>query len=299
MLLNESNEMPEFEDHYRVESNMDLFGPHSFGDIIDSDQFTSLFYGQEPGESGKKLNQEKIQTENKQTDMTSLAKMEEDIINKSSENNIFQENNLFLDDFIAPEKKEPKKLLGRKTKFDTEEREHSKFKEDNVMRKIKSHFFKFIPEYVNLSLPPEHKKFLKIDKGVNQELKRDFNVELMKKTIGDIFTENTICGRYSETKNGENYNAELVEEIYRNNEELEAIEKLKQTYKQVLDYFRINHFQKFIDEMYNKQIKSGENEANAQRYVDLLTNLLTNYESWFTDKSPRGPKKSLLKSKKL
>ena len=51
--------------------------------------------------------------------------------------------------------------------------------------------------------------------------------------------------------------------------------------------------------MYNKQIKSGENEANAQRYVDLLTNLLTNYESWFTDKSPRGPKKSLLKSKKL
>lgn len=167
------------------------------------------------------------------------------------------------------------------------------------MRKIKSHFFKFIPEYVNSSLPPEHKKFLKIDKGVNQELKRDFNVELMKKTIGDIFTENTICGRYSETKNGENYNAELVEEIYRNNEELEAIEKLKQTYKQVLDYFRINHLQKFIDEMYNKQIKSGENEANAQRYVDLLTNLLTNYESWFTDKSPRGPKKSLLKSKKL
>ena len=120
MLLNKSDEMPEFEDHYRVESNMDLFGPHSFGDLIDSDQFTSLFYGQEPGESGKKLNQEKIQTENKQTDMTSLAKMEEDIINKSSENNIFQENNLFLDDFIAPEKKEPKKLLGRKTKFDTE-----------------------------------------------------------------------------------------------------------------------------------------------------------------------------------
>jgi hypothetical protein len=300
MFPNDNDEMPILDYHYRVESNMDLFAPHSLGDLIDSDQLTNLFYGQEPGESGKKFNPEiKIQTENKQTAITSLVKKEEDVISISFENNIFQENNLLEDNFIEPEKKEPKKLLGRKTKNDTEEREHTKFKEDNIMRKIKSHFFKFIPDYVNSSLPPEHKKFLKIDKGVNQELKRDFNVELMKKTIGDIFTENTICGRYSETKNGENYNAELVEEIYRNNEELEAIEKLKQTYTQVLDYFRKNHLKKFQDEIYNKQIRSGETESIAKRYTNLLISLLANYESWFTDKSPRGPKKSLLKNKKL
>lgn len=288
----------DYEDKYNngfIVSDPDITCHQSLEDLFGNpEQLNNLLSGPSELIDEKKFSVEnKLQTENKHTANTSLVKKdEENIVN--SINNIIS-----IDILPKTEKKEPKSFLGRKTKGDTEEREHSKFKEDNVMRKIKSHFFKFIPDYVNSSLPPEHKKFLKIDKGVNQELKRDFNVELMKKTIGDIFTENTICGRYSETKNGENYNAELVEEIYRNNEELEAIEKLKQTYKQVLDYFRINHLQKFIDEMYNKQIKSGENEANAQRYVDLLTNLLTNYESWFTDKSPRGPKKSLLKSKKL
>ena len=115
-----------------------------------------------------------------------------------------------------------------------------------------------------------HKRFLKIDKKVNQELKKDFNVELMDKKLKDIFIEFPICGRYSEAKNGENHNAELIKEIYENNEETEAIEKLEQTYIQVLDCFRKNNLEKFRDDILNKEIKNGEKESRAKMYVNQL-----------------------------
>ena len=66
-----------------------------------------------------------------------------------------------------------KKLLGRKCKRNPEERKHNKFYEDNKMRKIKSYYLKFIPQYVNSSLSHEHPQFLKIGKDVNEELKKD------------------------------------------------------------------------------------------------------------------------------
>ena len=52
-----------------------------------------------------------------------------------------------------------KKLLGRKKKGDEQEREHTKFSDDNKMRKIKTYFNHFIHNYVNSSLSPGHKKY--------------------------------------------------------------------------------------------------------------------------------------------
>ena len=284
-----------------MQSNIDIntFGPHSFGDMFENpEQLNNLFYGPSLSADDKKFCLEnKIQTENKHTANTSLEKKEEE---EEEENNSHLLDNFVSIDIIQKtKKKEPKNFLGRKTKGDNEEREHSKFKEDNQMRKIKSYFLKFLPDYVNSSLSLEHMKFLKIDKTVNQELKKDYNVDLMQKTLKKIFAENPICGRYSQQKNNENYNAELVEEIYEKNEETEAIEKLNQTYIQVLDIFRKNNLQQFKDDILQKEIKNGENKSTAEMYVNQLVKLLFNYESWFNDKSPRGPKKSLLKNKKL
>jgi len=286
----------DYEDKYNngfIVSDPDITCHQSLEDLFGNpEQLNNLLSGPSELIDEKKFSVEnKIQTENKHTANTSLVKKdEENIVN--SINNIVS-----IDILPKTEKKEPKSFLGRKTKGDTEEREHSKFKEDNQMRKIKSYFLKYIPDYVNSSLSFVHKRFLKIDKKVNQELKKDFNVELMDKKLKDIFIEFPICGRYSEAKNGENHNAELIKEIYENNEETEAIEKLEQTYIQVLDCFRKNNLEKFRDDILNKEIKNGEKESRAKMYVNQLVKLLFNYESWFTDKSARGPKKSLLKEK--
>ena len=286
----------DYEDKYNngfIVSDPDITCHQSLEDLFGNpEQLNNLLSGPSELIDEKKFSVEnKLQTENKHTANTSLVKKdEENIVN--SINNIVS-----IDILPKTEKKEPKSFLGRKTKGDTEEREHSKFKEDNQMRKIKSYFLKYIPDYVNSSLSFVHKRFLKIDKKVNQELKKDFNVELMDKKLKDIFIEFPICGRYSEAKNGENHNAELIKEIYENNEETEAIEKLEQTYIQVLDCFRKNNLEKFRDDILNKEIKNGEKESRAKMYVNQLVKLLFNYESWFTDKSARGPKKSLLQEK--
>ena len=286
----------DYEDKYNngfIVSDPDITCHQSLEDLFGNpEQLNNLLSGPSELIDEKKFSVEnKLQTENKHTANTSLVKKdEENIVN--SINNI-----VTIDILPKTEKKEPKSFLGRKTKGDTEEREHSKFKEDNQMRKIKSYFLKYIPDYVNSSLSFVHKRFLKIDKKVNQELKKDFNVELMDKKLKDIFIEFPICGRYSEAKNGENHNAELIKEIYENNEETEAIEKLEQTYIQVLDCFRKNNLEKFRDDILNKEIKNGEKESSAKMYVNQLVKLLFNYESWFNDKSARGPKKSLLKEK--
>ena len=286
----------DYEDKYNngfIVSDPDITCHQSLEDLFGNpEQLNNLLSGPPELIDEKKFSVEnKLQTENKHTANTSLVKKdEENIVN--SINNI-----VTIDILPKTEKKEPKSFLGRKTKGDNEEREHSKFKEDNQMRKIKSYFLKYIPDYVNSSLSFVHKRFLKIDKKVNQELKKDFNVELMDKKLKDIFIEFPICGRYSEAKNGENHNSELIKEIYENNEETEAIEKLEQTYIQVLDCFRKNNLEKFRDDILNKEIKNGEKESRAKMYVNQLVKLLFNYESWFTDKSARGPKKSLLKEK--
>ena len=181
-------ESPDYEDKYNngfIVSDPDITCHQSLEDLFGNpEQLNNLLSGPSELIDEKKFSVEnKFQTENKHTANTSLVKKdEENIVN--SINNI-----VTIDILPKTEKKEPKSFLGRKTKGDTEEREHSKFKEDNQMRKIKSYFLKYIPDYVNSSLSFVHKRFLKIDKKVNQELKKDFNVELMDKKLKDIFIE--------------------------------------------------------------------------------------------------------------
>lgn len=183
-----------------------------------------------------------------------------------------------------------KKLLGRKCKRSPEERKHNKFYEDNKMRKIKSYYLKFIPQYVNSSLPPEHPQFLKIGKDVNEELKKDYNVDLMDKKLSEIFTESPINGRYSKFKNEENHNAKLVEKIFREKTEIKAIEKLNKTYIQVLDIMRTKYLAQFKDDIFKKEIKNGEDEETAKDYVEQLVSLLSRYEPWFKHKTARQNK---------
>ena len=189
-----NEEIDYFEGQYKNIFNIPdsyIAGPQSLEDLFgNTEQLNNLFNGPTDLADEKKFAMEnKIQTENKRTANTSLAKKEEENISNS------MDNLLSIDILSKKEKKEPKSFLGRKTKGDNEERDHSKFKEDNQMRKIKSYFLKFIPDYVNSSLSYVHKRFLKIDKEANQKLKKDFNVELMNKTLKNIFLEFYICSR--------------------------------------------------------------------------------------------------------
>ena len=189
------------------------------------------------------------------------------------------------------------KLLGRKRREDKGKGVHSKYKPDNQMRKIKSYYIKYITENVNASLSPEHKKFLKITPDVNEDLNTNYNLDLMKKLIKEIYVENPINKRYSKEEIELDYNKDLIEEIYRKNEETKAIRILNMTYIEYLDFMRKNDLNKFKNELRQKEIKNGESQQEANIYVNELVKLLMDYEGWFKRKTPRTSRKGKIVEK--
>ena len=65
----------------------------------------------------------------------------------------------------------------RKDEKDLDDSRHGKDSEDNIMRKIKTHLVDQIVILLNKSLNDKEKKFLKIDKTINENLKRDYNMQ--------------------------------------------------------------------------------------------------------------------------
>ena len=65
------------------------------------------------------------------------------------------------------------------------------------MKKIKAYLINFIFDNLNSRLTFSHKKFLKINKNVNENLEREFNINLMNMTIKEIFEKFSVNNKYS------------------------------------------------------------------------------------------------------
>lgn len=230
--------------------------------------------------------QNQITNQNNEIDILTEGVNLIDLANPENNNQVLNVTNINA----LPNTSTGNNSLGRKRKDDLGERVHSKYKKDNIMRKIKTSSFKYISDRVNSSLSKNHRKFLKINPKVNKNLNIDYNINLMHKPLKNIFAENEINGRYSKSKYGKNYNANLVEEIYNKNEEIKAIKILDLTYIDLLDIIRKKHLKEFREMIKTKEMKNGENEKSAEKYVNQLVDLLFRYENWFLLKAPRGPR---------
>ena len=177
--------------------------------------------------------------------------------------------------------------LGRKRKNEDRKVYHTKYRSDNMMRKIKTYFMNFLYNYLNKSLTFIHKRFLKISKKINENLRKDFNILLMQMTVREIFEQYGINGRYGEYKKRKNINQALISEIYKKNEEIETIKILNSKYIDILRVLRTKYLEKFSSDLFEKEIKSGESIEDAEAYVNDLKELLYNYEDWFEKKSGR------------
>ena len=95
---------------------------------------------------------------------------------------------------------EPKSFLGKKKNRGRKKKEerylddsgHGKYSEDNIMRKIKTHLMDQIVIILNNSLNDKTNPFYKIDKEINENLKKDFNMQLMEKTISPFRRDHTL-----------------------------------------------------------------------------------------------------------
>jgi hypothetical protein len=155
-----------------------------------------------------------------------------------------------------------------------------------MMRKIKCHFFNHINSSLNSSLTNKTQTFLKLDNFINENLKRDYNMQLMEKTIKTIFTETKISSKYK--KNDDiYYNKKLIQKIFDEKTEYNTINLLQKKFIEMLRFIRENNLKEFLESIQKKESKN----PNNQEYINSIKGLFFRYEDWFSDKKGRNREK--------
>lgn len=212
-------------------------------------------------------------------------------INKNDKNTEPDSNQQFIN-----------KRRGRKKKRDNNIAEHNKSSEDNLIRKIKRYLLDYILLLLNCSIKFKSGKFRHLNKKMKERLKKDENLELLNKTIADIFS-NTKMNKISEKKGKSN--KDLIEKIFKENIETETIKILEKTFQEILNEIRDKYLDDFLAKIKEKETKienknkmenNNKKDFDIESYINKAKNLLFRFEEWFRDKKGRNRIKEDIKS---
>ena len=209
------------------------------------------------------------------------------IRNKKSENNK-EEKNLG----------NKKKLLGRKRKDGIEKGKHNKYSPDNIIKKIKTIFFKYIIIYINLIKEKHAQKYkenfefkkLSYENYINN-LKKDKEILLLNKPLKD-FVSLEISSKHGLNFDFNRQKMEKILEEEKDNQKLKFL--LNMTFDEWIDIFtfkkkvdddlEFNGLQDVLEDLYDKV---------DDEYFSRFIFYLFNYKNWFHNKKARKPKKKL------
>jgi hypothetical protein len=177
------------------------------------------------------------------------------------------------------------KKMGRRLKDKKYENEanHNKNSDDNIIIKLKTAIFKYILNLLNQSLEFTKYKFYPLNVKLSTCLKKEFNMELLERTIYDIYNTEDLNKIYI---NDNDSNKNLIKKIFEENVEKKAIGILKMKYKDVLNHIREKDLENFL-----KKIENKNREKTDDSFMDNVRHLLLTYEDWFKIKNGRNNKK--------
>ena len=202
---------------------------------------------------------------------------------------------------------------GRKPK-DGEGWGHDKMSPDNIIKKIKAEFFKYMALFLNKIINPntseENDKILKLDYRYINQLNRNIDLKFLKLHLKDLFSLD-VSPKYRKVK--PQSNKINIEQILNENTD-EAIKFVfNMTFRDWLDVFS---YKKTVKELLNENNVNDDYsdyickkiENSLVRVEDLLNNMakndenkyyfsnftfyLYNYEIWFFKKKGRKSKKN-------
>ena len=206
--------------------------------------------------------------------------------------NIFNLNELIEkapEEILLGNKRGRKKKSEKSQKEKKNSSEHNKDSPDNMMRKIKTNLMDWIVIILNDSLNDKSLSIYKIDKSINEYLKRDFNLELMERTIKDIFSNTKISAKYK--RNNDDYsNNSIIKEILEKNVETKTIYYLNLRFIDMIDIIRNRHLKEFLENIEKKEKKSDN--INIKEYMRSIKELLLGYKEWFDNKKGRNRQKN-------
>ena len=175
-----------------------------------------------------------------------------------------------------------------------ESAKHTKDNEDNIMRKIKTFVFQYILRLLNDSLIDKNKEFYPLETELNENLKKDLNVQLLNRTILDIYENSKLNDRHRFRGAA---NKILIKKILEENVEIKTIKILSMTYKDILDQIRQKDSSFFLEEIRKKESRKKKNTPEIiNSYLKKLEGLLFIYEKWFGSKLGRNSEKRKKKS---
>ena len=184
------------------------------------------------------------------------------------------------------------KKMGRRLKdeiYNTEAK-HGKFGEDNIIIKIKTFIFKYILDHLNDSLEFSKNKFYPLNARLNQNIKRDFNIKLLDRTIYDIYITEDLNKNY---KNKNDSNKILIKRILDENIEKKAIKILNMKFRDVLNHIREKDLENFLEKF--KENEKKDKDKSIDLYMEYIVHFLNEFENWFKIKNGRNVGKKIKK----
>lgn len=254
------------------------------------------------------------------------------------ENEIMEETKKNTEDFQGKKrrrnrkKKEPKPKIkavdskkGRKKKGSTEDCKHDKNSNDNIILKIKTSLMNSIQEFINtiksdyiqengLGKKTKNKSIFKIISKTTKDLNSKVNIELLKKTMKEIYEENETSIKCKRENNSENIkkliedkNGPLIfkgldiklgeylkafrgeKDALNRLEEIVGQEKMK-NFKGIKDLLRKELLPKIEEiEKSGKSKEEKENEKKVEKkYGKKILELCSKYEEWFSNRKERA-----------
>ena len=226
------------------------------------------------------------------------AKESKNFINERKKNKIF-----YIEKDVEKKNRNNQKKKGRKKRTDKSERNHTKNSDDNIIRKIKVHIFKYAIEIMNNNIPKNYPKIKKLSYNEINVLQIQKNRAMFSKSLGEIFTEINMSPKFKDVKYKDDNNKKLIEKINKDAVKKEKLKKIKKildlTFLDLLEIFKGNEeminklgdvkllvdygkkgYEQFINEQKKKQNVTDD-------YIKNLMNLINDYENWFDSEKSR------------
>ena len=202
------------------------------------------------------------------------------------------------------QEKETPKLLGQK-----QERTHTKYSFDNLVRKIKSKLFASILIILNKSLKDKKEKasakenqkqkksevmyncFLKLDQKIILQTNVKENLELFNKQLREIFSEDVSSKVQNFSKHGLKHNKIFIEEIKNDENRTKTNAILDMTFFECLEHFRGTKSYPALNGLEEEYEKVIEDLSIEEDYKGNFIEHLKNLEIMFQNKKPRNKKK--------
>ena len=209
---------------------------------------------------------------------------------------------------------------GRRGKLNNDKRKHNCNSEDNIINKIKTHFFHYIRDIISKNSNNENEKvkIIKFQKEFVANLKKDINIELLETKLVDILRNQKIS---TKNKNSDKYqNKTIIDKIYKEKKEERVMKILELEFKELLIIFRrklnkpedekeLKKIEKkiegldlitnddyddtkyLIDDIEKQNSKNNRmNETELEEYIEKVKECCKNYEKWFYDKIEKTKK---------